>query len=224
MNKDNIVLQKGSHNSSEEGMCVMEAVAYIAGEPHSDHPICACPVLTSFMIRINDSMTQDERQQLRPYVERLVGTRDGNSAKRLEILVHMAAAQVTPHALRLTALPKLIRHAEILEALKPGDYEGARKAAHAAASRSAADSANVAYAAATSTAATASAAYAAYSAATSSAAYAATSAANSAYSATSAADSAANSAYYATSATTTARKPIWDLVLKALNKALEVGK
>ena len=25
-----------------EGMCVMEAVAYVAGEPHSDEPVCAC--------------------------------------------------------------------------------------------------------------------------------------------------------------------------------------
>jgi hypothetical protein len=33
-----ISLLEGSHTSAEDGMCVMEAVAYVAGEPFSDHP------------------------------------------------------------------------------------------------------------------------------------------------------------------------------------------
>ena len=39
-----LVLQKGAHRSAAEGMCIMEAVAYVAGEPFSDHPSCASPV------------------------------------------------------------------------------------------------------------------------------------------------------------------------------------
>src|SRR4051812_46460937 len=33
-----IHLQHGSHSSVSDGMCAMEAAAWIAGEPHSDHP------------------------------------------------------------------------------------------------------------------------------------------------------------------------------------------
>lgn len=40
-----ISLQCGSHKEAQKQFCVMEAVAYVAGEPHSDHPQCACPVI-----------------------------------------------------------------------------------------------------------------------------------------------------------------------------------
>ena len=38
-------LSSGGHGGIDEGMCVMEAVAYVAGEPWSDAPACACPVI-----------------------------------------------------------------------------------------------------------------------------------------------------------------------------------
>jgi len=72
-----LILQSGNHKSFEDGACVMECVAYVAGEPFSDHPQCACPVLTSFCISLNDNWTEDDRQRLKPFVERLVGTRGG---------------------------------------------------------------------------------------------------------------------------------------------------
>jgi hypothetical protein len=53
----------------------MEAVAYVAGEPHSDHPACASRVLTSIAIRLNDRFSDEERQLLAPLIPRLVGTR-----------------------------------------------------------------------------------------------------------------------------------------------------
>lgn len=33
-------LDSGSHDPDGEAMCVMEAVAYIEGEPWTDHPAC----------------------------------------------------------------------------------------------------------------------------------------------------------------------------------------
>jgi hypothetical protein len=39
-------LSHGSHDRREDGMCLMEAVAFLAGERHSDRPVCACPVLS----------------------------------------------------------------------------------------------------------------------------------------------------------------------------------
>lgn len=43
MNKE-IVLKYGDHASREDGMCIMEAVAYVAGGPHSASPVCALAV------------------------------------------------------------------------------------------------------------------------------------------------------------------------------------
>ena len=39
-----VPLKKGAHSSPDAGMCALEAAAWIAGEPHSDHPECVCPV------------------------------------------------------------------------------------------------------------------------------------------------------------------------------------
>ena len=35
---EKLVLYPGGHSSLEEGCCVMEAVAFVAGEPWSDRP------------------------------------------------------------------------------------------------------------------------------------------------------------------------------------------
>src|SRR5689334_12351161 len=74
---ESISIKNGSHNSRERGMCVMEAVAYIAGEPHSDHPKCACPIITCFMIRLNDRMPDDATRSkwLKPLIPKIIGTR-----------------------------------------------------------------------------------------------------------------------------------------------------
>lgn len=41
---DTIVLERGAHASIEDGGCIMEWTAYLAGEPHSDHPACVSGV------------------------------------------------------------------------------------------------------------------------------------------------------------------------------------
>src|SRR3974390_2421567 len=57
--------------------CVMEAVAFVAGEPWSDNPQCACPLISAFLRGWNDSLPTDaERDRLlRPLVPRLIGTK-----------------------------------------------------------------------------------------------------------------------------------------------------
>jgi hypothetical protein len=67
-------LFQGSHEPDGE-MCVMEAVAYTAGEAWTAYPACACPVLTRYCQVINDRMDDEFRQQLLTYVPRLIGTR-----------------------------------------------------------------------------------------------------------------------------------------------------
>ena len=72
---ESLVLAKGAHRSPTEGACVMEAFAFVAGEPWSDHPECASRVLGAFLRSWNDTLPDDERQQLKQYVPRLVGSK-----------------------------------------------------------------------------------------------------------------------------------------------------
>jgi hypothetical protein len=55
-------------------MCLLEAVAYLAGEPHSDCPTCVSPVLAAFGRSINDGLFAKHLGELVPYAARLVGT------------------------------------------------------------------------------------------------------------------------------------------------------
>jgi hypothetical protein len=69
-------LRHGAHRSRDEGMCAMEMVAWLAGEPHSDDPACACPVATALVRACNDAMSDAARDRcLRPFVPRLVNSR-----------------------------------------------------------------------------------------------------------------------------------------------------
>jgi hypothetical protein len=176
-------LKHGSHADVEKGLCVMEAVAYVAGEPHSDHPKCACPRLTAFAIRINDRVDDDTRQKLKPLIPKLVGTRAGfdTEKKRSRFMAHRTITVTLPLLIDAIQLPEVSARLRACgdsnEDLRSiGIYlreqkEAIRKAAYAAAA--AADAA-AAYAAAA-YAADAAAAYAAaaYAAAYAAAAYAA---------------------------------------------------
>lgn len=80
---DSYWLSHGQHDTPEEGRCAMEWVAYVAGEPHSDRPACVSPMLRSYGINLNDSLPDDLRQSLRPYLARCIGTRgDGHDERR----------------------------------------------------------------------------------------------------------------------------------------------
>ncbi len=197
-------LSSGSHGKASGEYCVMEAVSKAACEPFSDHPQTACPVLTSFMIRLNDSMNDDERCQLKPYVSKLLNTRDGKSSKRLEILVHTAVAEVTPHALDLTKNKDLIHHASILRKLSPGDYGAAARAAGVAAGAVAGVAAGAVARAARAAGVAAGAAAGATAGATAGAAWAAEAAAGAAW------------------ATAENRQVYWDMCLKAVDKCLDL--
>jgi hypothetical protein len=69
-------LAYGTHTTSDDGMCAMEWVSYLAGEPHSDNPACVSPVLRAFCTTLNDSLEDGPRQRMRPYLTRTIGTAD----------------------------------------------------------------------------------------------------------------------------------------------------
>lgn len=95
-------LSKGQHASPEEGWCAMEFVAYLAGEPHSYSPKCVDVALRWFSIELNDYLPDDLRQQLRPYLPRMIGTaEDGRGQERLYMMIDWALRVVAPAALEV---------------------------------------------------------------------------------------------------------------------------
>lgn len=70
-----ITLEGGGHGAGSKQFCAMEALAYVAGERHSDHPVCASDTIGYFMRASNDYMTDVERQKLKAVIPLVVGTR-----------------------------------------------------------------------------------------------------------------------------------------------------
>ena len=68
-------LSRGFHTSPEKGMCLMELVAYLAGEEHTDIPACSSPSLTYMAQYVNDTVSNENRQRLIPLAWELMGTR-----------------------------------------------------------------------------------------------------------------------------------------------------
>ncbi len=91
---DGTSLDHGAHASREEGMCAMELVAYIADERHSYEPTCASELLTGFTIRLNDSMRKSERQDLKSFLPRLLGTRSGDERRRFEAMARLTITRL----------------------------------------------------------------------------------------------------------------------------------
>ncbi len=226
-----IVLKSGAHNSFEEGVCAMEAVAWLAGEKHADRPECACPALISFVQRLNDRWQEDERQLLKPYLLRLIGTKDKNTKARAELIVFRSITRILPIALdaaKLTDLSEKIRKLEVgnwaeaqalcreaRDAARMARENSYKKAADADAAAYAAVAA-YAYAAADAAAAAAVAADAAASVAAYVAAYAAVAA-------DVAADAAAKpSVAYLAQTRKEARHKVIDATLAILDEAIEL--
>ena len=213
---DTLTLAHGVHKEREQGLCLMEAVAYFAGLPHSDHPKCSSPVLTEFGIRINDRMNEIERQRLKPFIPRLVGTNDpAKEQVRYRILCWAAITEFAPAALRLVKDEKCQAFAERLEGLPRYDWGAAKRIGYeardcarkvrrvrwnAAADAADADADAAADAAADATADAAYAAYAAAADADADAAAATDAAADAADAAATAFAAAADAAYAATDA------------------------
>lgn len=145
---ETITLESGQHESREVGMCVMEAAAYIAGEPHSDHPACTSEVIAAFMRSWNDSLrtNEDRDRLLKPLLPKIIGTRVGGheadrkrawmamdwlAREHLPAWLELAGGPLSEHAAALRALPE-ITDSGALDAGRPV-IEAARSAAGAAA-------------------------------------------------------------------------------------------
>jgi hypothetical protein len=221
---ESMVLLGGAH-PDDDGKCAMEAVAWLANEPHSDAPSCTCRVIASFVRRLNDRISDDETRTrlLRPLIRTLIGTVGDRRVmiKRGYIAADFAVRVAAPIALESRGRTV---DADTLRALDPIiDRETALKARAAAAYAADADAAAyAAYAAAAAAAAGAAAGAAAY------AAYAAYAADDAAYAA--AADAAAYAAYaayaaaaaYAADADAAARVKVYELAVDCITRMIEV--
>jgi hypothetical protein len=121
---DNLHLDSGGHSGIDEGVCLLEAVAWFANEPHSDHPSCVSPYLAAYGRRLNDVLPDDRRQELVPLIPRLAGTaNDGKDFARralaLDHVYRVAAprwfdlAGFNAQAAALRALPADLNPADI---------------------------------------------------------------------------------------------------------------
>jgi hypothetical protein len=142
---DTITLHRGGHDSWSEGHCAMEAVAWLAGEPHTDGPSCACPMVRRVVIALNDRATDDDMRTrlLRPLLPRIVGSRGSVAlmlrrglvaadwAVRVFSPIALEAAGLPVEAARLRALPE-IRDRETAEQAKSAAYRAAARADAAA--------------------------------------------------------------------------------------------
>ena len=120
-----LVLGHGSHPNPDAGMCVMEAVAYVAGEPHSGSPACASPVLAALLRRWNDDLPHADRTRLLlPLVPVLVGSRGApeiEAARAWRILDW----QIRVYQSAWLRLAGITDHADAMAALSPQIDEGA---------------------------------------------------------------------------------------------------
>lgn len=125
-------LVRGAHVTRETEFGVMEAVAWLAGEPRTSHPAAASPVIASFCRLINDVVGDQERQRLVAYVPRLVGTNATHEVERRRTMVvaDWAVRTAATAALRTAGL---VADADRLGQLAPvTDDASARAAARAA--------------------------------------------------------------------------------------------
>src|SRR5215203_3316849 len=89
---DRVELVGGSIGDPGQGrMCLMSLVAFLAGEPHSDSPDCASPLVQAFAVPVNDHMPYSERQRLKLFAPRIIGTNDGLDRVRAGVLRHALA-------------------------------------------------------------------------------------------------------------------------------------
>ena len=134
-------LERGAHDRGT-GMCAMEAAAYLAGEKHSDHPVCVSPVIAAFLRSWNDGLPDADRQMLKPLIVRVLHTNTGAADETTRawlatdwlVRVHTPAwldlAGLTADATALRNLPALTS-SEIATAVL-SVIDGARQRAAAA--------------------------------------------------------------------------------------------
>lgn len=77
-------------------LCVMSLVALLAGEPHSDRPAAAAPMIAAFARPVNDAMDRVTRQRLIPFAPQIRGTSTADDKARRDVLQHALLHSLLP--------------------------------------------------------------------------------------------------------------------------------
>lgn len=125
---DRITLGKGFHAGPDDGMCVMEAVAWVHDAEWTDKWDNVSPVLGEFCRCLNDRWEVRPRQKLKPFVTRLPGTADdGQDEARSYLALDWLVRTYTPAWLDLAGLTN---EAAVLRAHRPITNTASAKSAH----------------------------------------------------------------------------------------------
>ncbi len=199
-------LSKGSHSEDSDERCVWEAVNIaMTGKLTDDCPPCTHPALHSLIMKVNDTVSDDERHRVWPYALRALGTKDRDSVEIAMTCADMAVRVFAADAMDAAGLPDEAAKLRALDPITTGSAAGSAWSAGSAAGSAAESAAGSAWSAesawsaggsARSAAGSARSAWSAESAAGSeSAARSAAGSARSAWSAAGSARSAAGSAF-----------------------------
>lgn len=95
---DRVELITGVGDARLGKVCIMSFVSLLAGEAFGDRPKTASQVIRKFAIPVNDRMDTRERQRLKPFAPRIVGTNDGRDDTRAALLYRAVVEEVLPAA------------------------------------------------------------------------------------------------------------------------------
>jgi hypothetical protein len=124
INLDTITLDHGAHKTPDDGMCMMEAVSMLAGEPFGDHPTCVSPVIAEFCRSWNDALDDDARNRLlKPFARKVIGTAttEADEQVRAWMCTDWLVRTCAPAWLRKCGLGDDARALEQCEALTSAD-------------------------------------------------------------------------------------------------------
>ncbi len=100
-------LAKGSHPSRDNGLCALEVVAWMSGEPHSDHPQCVPQSIGAFGRAFNDLLSDERRTSLlAPILPKMIGAKKTPEAesRRMWLAIDWLIREFTATWLRLAKL------------------------------------------------------------------------------------------------------------------------
>jgi len=90
-------LHRGNHRPYDDRKCAMEMISFLAGEQHTDHPQCVCPIIGSYVRIGNDSMDEKNRKLLIPMLWDMMGTNDKTLVEqRIDMIFTTVMTDIIP--------------------------------------------------------------------------------------------------------------------------------
>lgn len=115
-------LRRGNSSDPRNGACLLDAVSWFEYGRLGDNPECVCPVIAAYSRSINDDLPYDERQGLKRFLPRLVGTVDVAAERdRAEYAVRRVIREILPRLLRAVGYSELAKVCEDLSPLASMD-------------------------------------------------------------------------------------------------------